>query len=273
MAKVTDIQNMEIEELKKKLDWYINSAPPKKYNENEVRKIVGELRKRDFEERQFFGEGIKNTIVINPEPEELVSPHPGKTYKKAFVGMLAAAAAITALVVTINEGVSMAGRSVGIFNFLRNDREVLIATKKNETNYYKSFNEIPVEYKKQVWKFEHDKFELEDIEISYTDDQTTITSHYKDPTPDSLEYFYTELSTYHVNDITMQKKEDKEFDLIDTVNINEVSVNIYENIGYDETTYIMEFRSNMSLYRVIGNLPRYEIQGIIMQYIQFVFGD
>lgn len=256
--------------LKSQQDYIMEEAKEDMIDDDKILFISSIITKNSPEEKELL-QDITNSIVSygGEEEEGIVIPYHRAPKTKVVLGSLVALAAAGMLLVTVNTS-TFATIIDGMRVFLNQERTVAVLTPTQYGSYdYTSYDDIPLQWRKFIWQFKHDRFALHSVSIYYSQNNTNISSYYTYQD----DYLLIMLNLSNAPEATISDRTpDAEF--VKQITVDDVIININkfvdtesndpEDIEYSATFYI----DNME-YSVSGNISEYEVEGIATEYVKF----
>lgn len=264
-----------IARLEEREKWLLTGAPENEVTEKEREYISAMILSLKDGKADYFKEIEKTMVTIDGTTEnetvmkKLVPYRRNNTGRKVVLSSLAALAAAGMLLVTVNTS-TFATIFEGMRTFLNPERTVAVLTPTQYGRYdYTSYDDIPLQWRKLIWQFKHDRFSLHSVSIYYSQNNTNISSYYTYQD----DYLLIMLNLSNAPEATISDRTpDAEF--VKQITVDDVIININkfvdtesndpEDIEYSATFYI----DNME-YSVSGNISEYEVEGIATEYVKF----
>ena len=146
------MKDNNIEQLRKKLDWYIYECPYDEFNEQEVFYIIDKLREYDDEyEKEISSSHFTFNLKL------LQSKQKRQPNRRIIIATFSSIAIASSLFLAISlNNQSIAGLKIGLFNFIKNDNTGITfftsPDKPKDLKVTYTENEIPEQYTDMIWR-------------------------------------------------------------------------------------------------------------------------
>lgn len=242
---------------------YISSMLPN-FDEHEAQKI------KDMDKKVESAGGTKDADIIKMKTRRRPNVR-----RNIVIGSLTAVAAAGFLLLNVGNETN-AGGGNGIWAFFGDRKEKLagvVDTMDYDTYHYDSFDKLPPEKRKQVFKFTHESIPLVTIDLTLSDTDTNIISHYATDA-DNPDLFFS-ISLNIPDDHTLIRSQNyifNNYEYDSSYKIENDDLYIYKSTNAEENErieYLIMFFNGSIQCTVSGNLALYELQGIAAQYWEF----